>query len=93
MYCCQTCVNKNQRKGVRVFGLETLCQHVASKHSINMQADAGTHDGYVYCNDCPRSNGHGRRLPSFKDVKEHLTVHNVDVCDYDDVEIPDYTHS
>jgi hypothetical protein len=84
---CQTCVRAFPKKCIKTYTLEQMCQHVSSCHNVRVQADAGTHTGYAYCNSCPRRNGHGRRLPSFRDVQNHLLDHNIDVREYDDIEL------
>jgi hypothetical protein len=87
-YVCQTCVDANVRRSVKCFSLGSLCQHIKSVHDKDVQADCGTHEGYVYCNECLRSNGHGRRLPTFSDMKDHMFIHNIDVREYEDLESP-----
>ena len=68
-----------------------LAQHISDCHGINVFVtrtdESLPHWGY--CNDCPKTNGHGRRMGNFRQLKEHLEgSHNISIKElidgYDD---------
>ena len=46
-----------------------IINHVRGYHGIDVK-NGNSH--YAHCNDCPRTNGHGRRLSSEEAVIDHL---------------------
>ena len=72
-YTCLTC-------GFHTNGdLDDFLGHIRGAHDIDVKA-GNIH--YAHCNEsnCERSNGHGRRINSFRSLQAHLERdHNIDI--------------
>ena len=73
LYCCGDC-NYGTNKGAFDYA---IIDHIRGKHRVDV-VNGCSHS--TYCNDCPRTNGHGRRLPCMESVIDHLSDrHNIDI--------------
>lgn len=76
LYCCDCGYGYGSNHGA--LG-ENVIAHVFGKHGIDIKTGC-LH--FAHCNDCPRSNGHGRRLPSMQAVIDHLNdCHSSSSCE------------
>jgi hypothetical protein len=66
------------RTGARA---QDLINHVRGCHCIDVTTGISH---FAYCNDCPRQNGHGRRLNNMDAVIDHLEAkHGVEILFFD----------
>jgi N-dimethylarginine dimethylaminohydrolase len=59
---------------------QDLINHVRGCHCIDVTTG---YSHFAYCNDCPRQNGHGRRLNNMDAVMNHLEKHGVEIYTFD----------
>mmetsp|Transcript_19431 Transcript_19431/g.29980 ORF Transcript_19431/g.29980 Transcript_19431/m.29980 type:complete len:83 (-) Transcript_19431:162-410(-) len=76
LYQCEQC-NFGTKHGATE---ESLVDHIRGCHCMDVHL-GNAH--YAHCNDCPRSNGHGRRFASFQHLLEHLSdVHGYECSEF-----------